>query len=152
MKKMAIVYASIHHKNTEKLLKGAIEGLNIDLIDATKNIEADLSNYEIVGFASGIYAFKLHKSIYNFIEKNEIPKEIVLIYTSGTGGLSYAKRFKKYLSDRNITIKSVFECKALDTFFVLKLVGGINKDRPNREDIDACRKFLKNEVKSIESI
>ena len=51
----AIVYASVHHGNTEKLVKRIAEECQVDLIDAVKQPDADLSSYDMIGFASGIY-------------------------------------------------------------------------------------------------
>ena len=39
----AIVYASVHHGNTEKIAKSIAEGCQVDLIDAVKQPDADLS-------------------------------------------------------------------------------------------------------------
>lgn len=39
----AIAYASVHHGNTEKLVKGIVEECQVDLIDAVKQPDADLS-------------------------------------------------------------------------------------------------------------
>ena len=51
----AIVYASVHHGNTEKIVKGISEECQVDLIDAVKQPDADLSSYDMIGFASGIF-------------------------------------------------------------------------------------------------
>ncbi|MFR5149078.1 MAG: flavodoxin domain-containing protein [Ruminococcus sp.] len=59
----AIVYASVHHGNTEKLVKRIAEECQVDLIDAVKQPDADLSSYDMIGFASGIYFSKFHQSI-----------------------------------------------------------------------------------------
>ena len=40
------------------------------LIDAVKQLEADLSSYDMIGFASGVYFSKFHQSILKFAEKN----------------------------------------------------------------------------------
>ena len=42
----AIVYASVHHGNTEKLVKRIAEECQVDLIDAVKQPDADLSRSE----------------------------------------------------------------------------------------------------------
>ena len=66
--KTAIVYASVHHKNTEKVVKAIAEKHpEVELIDATKTILKDLASYDLVGFASGIFYGKLHKSLISFI-------------------------------------------------------------------------------------
>ena len=46
----AIVYASVHHGNTEKLVKGIAEECQVDLIDAVKQPDADLSSYDTVSY------------------------------------------------------------------------------------------------------
>ena len=66
----AIVYASVHHGNTGKLVKSIAEECQVDLIDAVKQSDADLSRYDMIGFASGIYFSKFHQSILKFAEKN----------------------------------------------------------------------------------
>ena len=58
-----IVYSSVHHGNTEKLVKNIAEECQVDLIDAVKQPDADLSSYDMIGFASGIYFSKFHQSI-----------------------------------------------------------------------------------------
>ncbi len=41
-----IVYASVHHGNTEKLVKSIAEECQVDLINAVKQPDADLSSYD----------------------------------------------------------------------------------------------------------
>ena len=54
----AIVYASVHHGNTEKLVKGIAEECQVDLIDAVKQPDADLCSYDMIGV--------LHQEIFFF--------------------------------------------------------------------------------------
>lgn len=61
--KTAILYASLHHHNTEKLIKAITEKYpGITLIDTTKAKMKALANYDLIGIASGIYFGKFHKS------------------------------------------------------------------------------------------
>ena len=85
----AIVYVSVHHGNTAKLVKSIAEECQVDLIDAVKQPDADLSSYDMIGFASGIYFSKFHQSILGFAEKN-LPddKKVFLICTYG-GSANY---------------------------------------------------------------
>ena len=81
--KVAIVYTSVHHKNTEKLVKAiAAKYPDVDLIDAATTVLKSLSAYDMVGFASGIFYGKLHKTLLNFINDN-LPahKKTFVIYT-----------------------------------------------------------------------
>lgn len=60
--KTAIVYASVHHGNTYKIVDALCKPNEIDLIDATKVHEMDMSSYDRIGFASGIYYGKYRHS------------------------------------------------------------------------------------------
>ena len=44
----AIVYASVHHGNTEKIVKSIAERCQVDLIDAVKQSDADLRSYDMI--------------------------------------------------------------------------------------------------------
>ena len=99
----AIVYASVHHGNTEKLAKRIAEECQVDLIDAVIQPDADLSSYDMIGFASGIYFSKFHQSILEFAEKN-LPndKKIFLICTYG-GSANY-KTIEQILDKRHVSV------------------------------------------------
>ena len=126
----AIVYASVHHGNTEKLVKRIAEECQVDLIDAVIQPDADLSSYDMIGFASGIYFSKFHQSILEFAEKN-LPndKKIFLICTYG-GSANY-KSIEQILDKKRSKVIGKFGCKGYDTFGPFKLVGGIAKGHPD---------------------
>lgn len=50
--KTAIIYASVHHGNTKKIIDEIAKSNEVDLIDATQVTEKDLSGYDLIGFAS----------------------------------------------------------------------------------------------------
>ena len=126
----AIVYASVHHGNTEKLVKGIAEECQVDLIDAVKQPNADLNSYDMIGFASGIYFSKFHQSILGF-----------LICTYG-GSANY-KSIEQILDKKHASVVGKFGCKGYDTFGPFKLVGGIAKGHPNEEDMKNAADFIK---------
>ncbi len=51
----AIIYYSQHHGNTKKLLDAIAAAEDVTLIDVTANPDADLSAFDRIGLASGIY-------------------------------------------------------------------------------------------------
>ena len=61
--KTAIVYYSKHHGNTKKLLDAITAAADVDLIDVTADKDTDLSGYDRIGFASGIYYSSFAKQI-----------------------------------------------------------------------------------------
>ena len=105
----AIVYASVHHGNTEKLVKRIAEECQVNLIDAVKQPDADLSSYDMIGFASGIYFSRFHQSILEFAEKN-LPddKKIFLICTYG-GSANY-KSIEQILDKKHASVVGKFGC------------------------------------------
>ena len=138
----AIVYASVHHGNTEKLVKRIAEECRVDLIDAIKQMNVDLNDYDVIGFASGIYYSKFHKSILKFIEKNLADdKKVFLICTYG-GSANY-KSIEQILNKKHAGVVGKFGCKGYDTFGPFKLVGGIAKGHPNEEDMKNAVDFVK---------
>ena len=138
----AIVYASVHHGNTEKLVKSIAEECQVDLIDAVKQPNADMNSYDMIGFASGIFFSKFHQSILEFAEK-DLPddKKIFLICTYG-GSANY-KSLEQILDKKHSKVIGKFGCKGYDTFVPFKLVGGIAKDHPNEEDMKNAVDFVK---------
>ncbi|UTC74898.1 flavodoxin [Treponema sp. OMZ 792] len=146
MNKTVIIYASIHHKNTEKLLTEISKEIEIDIFNINKIKEVDFSKYETIGFASGIYMGKFHQSIYTFLENHEadIPKKTFVLCTSGIGKGRYAKKFSSYLQDKGFEVLGAFECKGFDTYGLFKFFGGLAKGHPNTKDIENAVAFVKN--------
>ena len=141
--KTAIVYASVHHKNTEKVVKAIAEKHpEVELIDATKTILKDLASYDLVGFASGIFYGKLHKSLISFIENN-LPahKKAFVIYTCGQDSSSYIKAAEELIKAKDAALAGSFSCPGYDTWGPFKLIGGKNKNHPDENDIQNAIQF-----------
>lgn len=140
--KTAIVYLSQHHGNTKKLLDAiAVQG-DVTLFDAGNIKNADLKEYEVIGFASGIYYQKFHESVLKFAEKNLPPnKKVFFIYTCGIKRNSYTDAIRKIAEAKKAQIVGSFDCPGFDTFGPFKLVGGIAKGRPNEEDVQNAVEF-----------
>ena len=66
--KTAIVYYSKHHGNTKKLLDAIAAENEVTLIDVTEQPSADLSGYDRIGFASGIYYNSFAKQLLSFAQ------------------------------------------------------------------------------------
>ncbi len=138
----AIVYTSVHHGNTEKLVKRIAEECQVDLIDAIKQMNEDLNDYDMIGFASGIYYSKFHQSILKFSEENlSADKKVFLICTYG--GSANFKSIEQILNKKHASVVGKFGCKGYDTFGPFKLVGGIAKGHPDEEDMKNAVDFVK---------
>lgn len=145
--KTAIIYYSKHHENTKKLLD-AIEQTSDDeitLLDVRKNPSADLTGYDRIGYASGIYYSKFDKRVLEFA-KNNTPngKDVFFIYTCGAEKEGYTKAIREALDGKQVNVLGEYGCLGLDTFGPFKLVGGIAKNHPDDTDINKAIAFYKN--------
>ena len=138
----AIIYASTHHGNTEKLVKAIAEKHSeVELIDATKVKKKNLEQYDVIGFASGIYAGKFHQAVLNFAAIN-LPrdKKVFFIYTSAMN-TDFTKSIKKAIEGKDAKVLGHYGCKGYNTFGPFKLVGGTSKGHPTDEDIAGAVEF-----------
>lgn len=148
MKKIAIVYASYHHGNTKKVLDSLKANLSLDLevnlYDVLNSKYPILEDYETVGFASGIYAFGVHRKLQNYVSDLQLEdsKKSFLIYTCGSEKLSLPSGFLNSLKSKGFEVLGSEFCLGYDTFGPLKLVGGVNKNRPNEADFKKIIDFV----------
>ena len=143
MKKTAIVYYSTHHGNTKKLVEAIAQGReDVTLIDAATKIEVDLSGYEKIGLASGIYGGHFADKLLTFARIN-LPdsKDVFLLFTSCLSGNNYGGDVRELLDKRNARVLGVWHTRGYCTFGPLKLIGGVNKNRPNETDLQELLTF-----------
>lgn len=140
--KTAVVYYSRHHGNTKKLIEAIAATHELTLIDAVETPDADLSAYDLIGFASGIYYSKFHKSVLEFAEKNlPLEKKVFFLYTYGAEKRGYTQAITKAVSGKQAHILGEYGCFGFNTFGPFKLIGGIAKGRPNQEELDGAVQF-----------
>ncbi len=141
--KTAVIYYSAHHGNTKKILDVFCKSDDVALIDAAKTQNANLSEYDLIGFASGIYYSKFHKSVLRFAENN-LPenKKVFFVYTFGAKKDGYTKAIKNVALKKSSVILGEFGCLGFDTFGPFKLIGGIAKGHPNSDDLNNAKKFF----------
>jgi len=140
--KSVIITASVHHGNTRKIVDAIADKFDVEIIDATKVKEKDLSNYDLIGFASGIYYGKFHQSVLNFASVN-LPASKDVFYICTNGGNASFKSIEDVIIGKNCNEAGRFSCKGYDTFGPFKLVGGIAKGHPDDKDIAEAIEFYK---------
>jgi len=142
--KTLIIYESIHHGNTEKIVKIMAQSLNAGVAKAKDVNINTLNKYDLIGFGSGIYYGKLHKNILDLINNLEIPsnKKAFVFSTSGQGKTKYNKLAEEKLKEKNFEVVGSFACKGYDTFGPLKFFGGIGKGRPDDNDLEKAKDFV----------
>ncbi len=149
--KTAIVYCSQHHGNTKKLLDAVAAQGDVALIDATASQDAGLSDFDLIGFASGIYYQKYHPSVLK-IAQEQLPagKKVFLMYTYGIKRPSYADAIAKIVREKGAELLGEYGCPGFDTFGPFKLVGGIAKGRPNADDTAEAVRFFHDMVRDAQ--
>ena len=106
-KKIIVFYYSYSSMSTEKLVKGIQASFpNMEILLLPSEEKNDVSSYDYVGFASGIYAWDFGKPIYEKLEKLQglEGKKCFSLCTSTAGSEKYTlypkdarkKRWKIY--------------------------------------------------------
>lgn len=140
-----IFYHSEHHGNTKKLVEAIAAAHEVDLVAVPTNGEIDFSAYKNVGFASGIYMSKFHKTMFDFAEENKdklLGKRAFLIYTHGAATCNAADSFSEVLNSNGLNVVAKYDCRGFDTFGPFKLVGGIAKNHPTEDEILGAVRFF----------
>ncbi len=147
MSNAVIIYASTHHGNTKKVVDAIAKEFDVELVDATQVHEKDLSGYDLIGFASGIYAAQFHQQIKNFAQIN-LPqnKKIFFIMTSAMNK-DFSKSMAESIKGKNAEVVGKFTCHGYNTFGPFKLVGGTSKGHPDENDLKDAVEFYRTLVR-----
>jgi flavodoxin len=155
--KSLLVLYSYHHHNTEKIAKVFAKVLDAQIKWPQEINPEELQQYDLIGFGSGIYSSKHHESLLELVD--ELPevtgKKAFIFSTCGApiaiGGQKtlddYAIKchslLREKLNAKGYLIIDEFICAGFNTNSFLKLFGGINKGRPNAEDLKNAEEFAK---------
>lgn len=140
--KTAIVYVSVHHGNTKKLVDAISEEYDITVIDGIKDNDFDLAGFDRIGFASGIAFGKFYPQMLKIMnEKLPEGKAVFFLYTYGAKTKMYCNAARKIAEVKNSRILGEYGCQGYDTYGPFKLVGGISKDHPDKADLQNAIEF-----------
>lgn len=139
----------MHHGNTEKVAKMMSNALNADLLQVAQVDVNVLAKYDLIGFGSGIYCGKHDKSLLEFVDKLAVleNKKAFIFATSGLRKMrsihDFDKPLKEKLLKKGFDIVGEFSCRGSDTYGISKIIGGINKGRPNEKDLKQAENFAR---------
>jgi flavodoxin len=150
-----IVVYSYHHNNTQKIAEVFGKMLEAQVKTPQQTNPEELPNYDLVGFGSGIDSGKNYKELLDFADRlpQVSDKKAFVFSTSGMPiGISGQQRLEEYTSKCHTTLKETlqskgyaivdeFGCAGFNTNKFLKYFGGINKGRPNSEDLKRAEEF-----------
>ncbi len=142
--KSCIVYASTHHGNTKKVVDAIANETGVELIDATQVHEKKLSEYDLIGFASGIFFTKFSEQVLNFARVNLVKdKKVFFIATAGNPLDINFRAIEEIAEEKNCQVVGRYQCKGFDTFGPFKIVGGIQKGHPDESELAEAVEFYK---------
>jgi len=143
---LLIVY-SYHHNNTQKIADAMAKVLNAEIRTPQQANPEELQKYDLVGFGAGIDSGKHYKVLLDYVEK--LPqvdnKDVFIFSTAGvTGEKKLAKdhsTLREKLEAKGYRIVDEFQCRGFNTNVFLKYFGGMNKGRPNEDDLKLAEAF-----------
>lgn len=141
--KTVIAYESKEQQSVLKLVK-AIEGkFTVTLIDVTETRSANLSEYDLIGFASEIEDDGFYRDIASFAA-NWMPrdKKIFFLYTAPTEKSDYCEELEGTAHFKNCEVVGRYGCMGQEGLSGFRLFGNKNKNHPNEEEIDGALKFF----------
>jgi len=151
--KSLIVLVSYHHNNTQKVAEAIAKVLDASIKSPQQTNPEELGQYDLVGFGSGIYGYQHHMSILDLVDRlpQVIGKRAFIFSTTGApavfGESALTKTLEQHiplrekLRSKGYIIVDEFVCGGFNTNKFLKYFGGINKGRPNSEDLRHAEEF-----------
>jgi len=155
--KALMIHISVHHGNTERVAVTMAKILDADLVQGNQVDTNMLERYDLIGFGSGIYFGKHHERLLDFVDKLPVVKnrKAFIFSTSGLRKIPFVHDFdkplRKKLQRKGFDITGEFSCRGLDTYRATKLVGGINKGRPDANDLKQAEDFARGLKDSLHS-
>jgi flavodoxin len=144
MKSLLILF-SYHHKNTEKVANVFAKVLGAQIRTPQQMHPEELQEYGLVGFGSGIYGGKHHRSLLDLADElPQVANSRAFIFSTSSNLEPLAKNhsaLREKLQSKGYMIVDEFTCAGFNTNSFSKLFGGINRGRPNAQDLQRAEEF-----------
>lgn len=146
IKCLVIVY-SYHHNNTARVAQVISEVLNAQIRTPDQITQEDIQQYDLIGFGSGIDSGKHYKPILDLVDRLEKVnnQKSFMFSTSAIQGTAKVQKdhslLRQKLTSKGFINIGEFSCKGFNTNSFLKYFGGMNKGRPNSEDLKHAEEF-----------
>ena len=143
MEKTVIIYASTHHGSTRKLVEAIAEKYDIVQINSEEQQYADLTDYDLIGFASGIDFGKFYDSVERFL-KNNLPenKRVFFLYTCAKTSSRFTESIRAEAIKKRAVLLGEYGCRGYNTYGPWKWIGGMNKKHPTEDERKGAVRFF----------
>lgn len=145
--KTLIIVHSYHHNNTLKVAQIFSEVLKAEIKTVDQVNVHELSQYQLIGFGAGIDSGHHYQPLLDLAETLSSVKDAKAFMFSTSAVMGEKKVWKDHKALRDILnakgykIIDEFACKGFNTNSVLKYIGGMNKNRPNSDDLSRAKIF-----------
>ena len=143
--KSLLVLLSYHHNNTQKIANVFAKILDAQIKTPQQIDPEELQEYGLIGFGSGIYSGKHHKALLDLADKlPQVTNRKAFIFSTSSDLEPLAKNhsaLREKLQSKGYMIVDEFTCAGFNTNSFIKLFGGINKGRPNAQDLKRAEEF-----------
>lgn len=144
--KTVIVLESWHKGNTRKLVEAIARRYGVEQIDVRKTKTADLSGYDLIGFASGVYVERPGRRVTRLL-RDCLPegKPVFFLYTCGSPTDKYMEPLRKAVEQKHGTVLGIYGCPGYYDFKLMKR----NQGHPDEREIQGAVKFFEEISKKI---
>jgi flavodoxin len=151
--KSLVVVFSYHHGNTEKIARTIANVLGAEVKTPQQIYPEELREYGLIGFGSGIYSATFDPSVLTLADRLSYAagKKAFLFSTYGAPGFIADREFieknhgqiREKLQVKGYNVIGEFGCAGWNTNSFLKYFGGLNKGKPDAEDLKNAEAFAR---------
>jgi flavodoxin len=151
--RILMILASAPGGSTEKIARAMAAASGARVLSPAEAKTADMSACMLMGFGSGIIDQKHHEALLSLVDTLPPQKgrKAFIFSTSGVSRQFALKHdiddphelLRRKLVEKGFTIAGEFNCAGFNANSFWKLLGGMNKGRPNREDLARAAAFAR---------
>jgi flavodoxin len=148
-----VVVFSYHHRNTEKIANACAKVLGAEVKTPQQVKPDEISEYDLVGFGSGIYSATFHESLLDLADRlpQAADTKVFLFSTYGAPAAFASGEFignnhwqiRDKLQAKGYMVIGEFGCAGWNTNSFLRFFGGLNKGKPDAEDLRNAEAFAR---------
>lgn len=158
VKSLVIVF-SYHHHNTEKIARAIAAVLGAEVKTPQEILPETLREYDLIGFGSGIYGASFGTPMLTLADRLSFAqgKKAFLFSTYGAPAVAVTRNFvadnhagmREKLRIKGYDVVGEFGCAGWNTNVFLKYFGGINKGRPDANDLADAEAFAQKQWEKV---
>jgi len=151
--KSLVVVFSYHHRNTEKIAHVVANVLGAEVKTPQQVKPEEIVEYDLVGFGSGIYGATFDASVLNLADRlPQVKGKKAFVFSTYGAPAAFAggdfvknnhSQIRKKLQEKGYMVIGEFGCAGWNTNSFLTYFGGLNKGKPDAEDLRNAEEFAR---------